>query len=274
MSDYKNELEVEATNVAIFGENFKVYGNINEPLFLGVDIAEMIEYDVDKTHQMLNLVDDDEKLTDTINRSGQNREMWFVTEFGLYELLMQSRKPLAKRFKLVIKNILKQIRMGTYIPPRRVSRNGHDGYTFYNAKIIFRDFSGEKDLNRQGRRSFSIIIDEEELANSLKRDGWNIKPLKSRDEEEEQKYFLPVAVRYDNIPPRIYKKSGDIITLLDEEAVGSLDYDEFSNVDVTVTPSNWDVNGNQGIKAYVKTMIVTLVEDELITRYIEEKPFN
>lgn len=59
---------------------------------------------------MLNSVDDDEKLIGTIFRSGQNREMWFLTEDGLYEVLMQSRKPIAKEFKKQVKLILKDIR--------------------------------------------------------------------------------------------------------------------------------------------------------------------
>lgn len=42
---------------------------------------------------MLNNVEEDEKLTNTIYASGQKREMWFLTEDGLYEVLMQSRKP-------------------------------------------------------------------------------------------------------------------------------------------------------------------------------------
>lgn len=48
---------------------------------------------------MLSLVDDGEKLKRTLYVSGQNREMWFLTEDGLYEVLMQSRKPIAKKFK-------------------------------------------------------------------------------------------------------------------------------------------------------------------------------
>ena len=48
---------------------------------------------------MLSTVDDDEKLVSTIFISGQNRKMWFLTENGLYEVLMQSRKPIAKDFK-------------------------------------------------------------------------------------------------------------------------------------------------------------------------------
>lgn len=47
---------------------------------------------------MVNLVDKDEKLKRTLYVSGQNRQLWFLTEdgFGLYEVLMQSRKPIAK----------------------------------------------------------------------------------------------------------------------------------------------------------------------------------
>ena len=45
---------------------------------------------------MMNNVDADEKLTYTIRNAGQGREMWFLTEDGLYEVLMQSRKPVAK----------------------------------------------------------------------------------------------------------------------------------------------------------------------------------
>ena len=50
------------------------------------------------------------KLVGTLFRSGQNREAWFLTENGLYEVLMQSRKPLAKEFKKKVKEILKSIR--------------------------------------------------------------------------------------------------------------------------------------------------------------------
>lgn len=59
---------------------------------------------------MLNVVDEDEKLTYTLYISGQNRQAWFLTEDGLYEVLMQSRKPIAKDFKKEVKKILKQIR--------------------------------------------------------------------------------------------------------------------------------------------------------------------
>lgn len=93
------------------GHELNIYGTTEEPLFLAVEVAKMIDYSVGKTGHMLHMVDQDEKLTLTIVRSGQRREMWFLTESGLYEVLMQSRKPIARRFKRAIKDILKDLRL-------------------------------------------------------------------------------------------------------------------------------------------------------------------
>ena len=97
--------------IIVQGHELTIYGTKEAPLFLAVDISKMIDYSVGKTGQMLDCVDPDEKLTTTIYRSGQRREMWFLTEYGLYEVLMQSRKPVARRFKSSVKRILKDIRL-------------------------------------------------------------------------------------------------------------------------------------------------------------------
>lgn len=102
----------------VFEKNFRVYGDFENPLFLAKDVAEWIEYDKDKVGQMLNTIDNDEKMTSPIYYSGQVRNMWFVTEDGLYEILMQSRKPIAKLWKKKVKEILKEIRKtGSYSKP-------------------------------------------------------------------------------------------------------------------------------------------------------------
>ena len=65
---------------------------------------------------MLQSVDEDEKIKilNPANNDGRvlqaNTEYWFLTEDGLYEVLMQSRKPKAKEFKKEVKKILKSIR--------------------------------------------------------------------------------------------------------------------------------------------------------------------
>lgn len=111
-----NQLQVfEQRNV--LGQELKIYGTQDDPLFLAKDVACWIEHT--DMSRMVNLVDGDEKLKRTLYVSGQRREMWFLTEDGMYEVLMQSRKPIAKEFKKKVKNILKEIRKtGRYEEPK------------------------------------------------------------------------------------------------------------------------------------------------------------
>jgi prophage antirepressor-like protein len=97
--------------IRVHGADLDIYGSKSEPLFLAVDIAKMIGYSISNTNQMLNTIDLSEKLTLRIQWLGQKREMWFVTEYGLYEILMQSRKPIARKFKSAIKSMLKDLRL-------------------------------------------------------------------------------------------------------------------------------------------------------------------
>ena len=106
-----NELKV-LNEQEVLGKQFRVYGTAEEPLFLAKDVAEWIEYSLSNVSKMLAAVDDEEKTIRTIVTSGSNyqTEAWFLTEDGLYEVLMQSRKPIAKQFKKEVKEILKTIR--------------------------------------------------------------------------------------------------------------------------------------------------------------------
>lgn len=95
----------------VLGKEFKVYGDFENPLFLAKDVAEWIEHS--NVSKMLNTVDNDEKTTLTISYNGNmTTNQCFLTEDGLYEVLMQSRKPIAKQFKKEVKKILKDLRMG------------------------------------------------------------------------------------------------------------------------------------------------------------------
>lgn len=101
----------------VLGKQFRIYGDFENPLFLAKDVAIWIDYDVSSVNKMLNNVDEDEKTTRKIIPNGSNyqTEAWFLTEDGLYEVLMQSRKPIAKQFKKQVKAILKEIRKtGSY----------------------------------------------------------------------------------------------------------------------------------------------------------------
>lgn len=94
----------------VLGFQVKTYGDMENPLFLAKDVAEWIGYDASSVNKMINNVDEEEKLNGIIFRAGQNREMTFLTEDGLYEVLMQSRKPIAKQFKKKVKTLIKDLR--------------------------------------------------------------------------------------------------------------------------------------------------------------------
>lgn len=140
-----------------------------------------------------------------------------------------------------------------------------------NVKIGYRNFSGnEGPYNQEGERSFSIFLDED-TAREVFDDGWNVKWPKPnpniKEEEDRRLPYLSVSVRFDKIPPKVVLIVGDKITKLDEEGVKTLDYAEIDNVDVIVTPSHWSVNGKTGIKAYLRSIYVTLREDRFTEKY-------
>lgn len=96
----------------LLGKQFKIYGDLENPLFLAKDVANWIDYEISNVSKMVKNVDDDEKIITRIN----NTSATFLTEDGLYEVLMLSKKPIAKEFKKEVKKILKLIRKtGIYL---------------------------------------------------------------------------------------------------------------------------------------------------------------
>lgn len=109
----KQQLSIVGRQV-LFGKEVAIYGTLEKPLFPVEEVRKWL--DVKNASQLTNRVGESERSMLNIGRQGKQ---WFVTEDGLYEILMQSRKPIAKEFKRGIKRILKEIRIqGGYIAER------------------------------------------------------------------------------------------------------------------------------------------------------------
>lgn len=139
-------------------------------------------------------------------------------------------------------------------------------------RIIFRNFAGkEGQYNRAGDRNFGVILPDN-IAEVMLRDGWNVKYLKPREDEEEEAEtpWLSVSLNFDKgRPPKVMLVTTRGRTNLDEAAVEMLDWADITNVDLIVRPYTWEVNGRTGIKAYLQSMYVTIEEDELERKYAE-----
>ena len=142
--------------------------------------------------------------------------------------------------------------------------------TIENAHIGWRNFSGlPGQYNAAGRRNFVVFFDGlEDYAAQLKQDGWNIRMTKPKeDSDAEPVPYLQVAVMFGKVPPLINLISSTGKVKIDEDTVGMLDWVEIANVDLIIRPHNYDINGRIGVKAYLKTMYITIVEDVFASKY-------
>ena len=141
--------------------------------------------------------------------------------------------------------------------------------TVENAKIIFKNFAGaQKKFNREGERNFNIVFDEEQ-GQELKEIGLNTRPLKDKEGNPTGEWAMKVKVRFDNVPPKIVLISSAGKQVLDETMVDQLDWARFENIDMVITPYQWNWNDKSGVTAYLKTGYFTLEEDDLDRKYAD-----
>lgn len=150
---------------------------------------------------------------------------------------------------------------------------GEGNVLMEDVRIVFRNFEGkEGPYNKAGDRNFAVLLDDN-VAQMMAEDGWNVKWLKPREDEEAkdepEQAYLPVSIRYDVFPPNVVLVTSGNRTTLDESTIEMLDFADITKVDIIVRPHSWQVNNKTGIKAYVKTMFVTIEEDELVRKYRE-----
>ena len=122
-----------------------------------------------------------------------------------------------------------------------------------DARIIFKNFSGAptKFNPRGGERGFSLIIPNDEIAERLIEEGWNVKIREPREEGEEPLRHLPVKISFNEYGPKVHLVVNNNRVKLDEESVDMLDDIVIGRVDMDLRPYDWEVNGNTGRSAYL-----------------------
>lgn len=141
-----------------------------------------------------------------------------------------------------------------------------------DARIMFRNFRGEGDrFNREGDRNFVLIIPNEDIADALAKEGWNVKIKDPREEGDAPFMYLPVKVKFNDRGPQVYLVTGDRHNRLTEESVGMLDDIDIASVNMDIRPYDWEVNGKTGRTAYLQSIEVFQEIDRFAARYAEEE---
>lgn len=136
-----------------------------------------------------------------------------------------------------------------------------------NATIMFRNFSGKEGrYNDAGQRNFCLMIPDD-VVERVKADGWNVRTLRPKDPDDPPAYYIQVAVKFEYLPPKILMISSGGKSQISESNVDILDWAEIKTCDVIVRPREWTMNGRQGVKAYLKSLYVTIEEDEFESKY-------
>ena len=148
-------------NSTLLGKEIDVWGSIEHPLFRAKDVTDWL--DLKNTPATIKCIDEDERHKFNLGRNGG--ETWFLTEDGLYEVLMQSRKPIAKQFKKGVKKILHEIRTkGGYIA---TTQNDTPATILARAMKVADEVIAEhekriKELEEQGRQQ-ELAIEQKDV---------------------------------------------------------------------------------------------------------------
>lgn len=146
-----------------------------------------------------------------------------------------------------------------------------------DARIVYRNFSGAgSQYNRAGDRNFSVVIDDQEIADALIEAGWNVRIKPPREPGDLPFMHLPVKIKFNDRGPAVYLKSGDADPVkLNEDTIGCLDSIDILGVDLDIRPYDWEVNGKEGRTAYLQALHITQDLDRFAARYTEDDlPFN
>lgn len=147
-----------------------------------------------------------------------------------------------------------------------------------DARIIFRNFEGRPDeYTREGDRSFSLVIPNQEIAERLQNNknkygvGWNVKIKAPRTPDESPYMHMKVKVKFNDRGPTVWLHSGSNIRQLTEDTIDMLDKIDIDKVDLDIRP--YDDVGRFGPfrSAYLQGMRVYQKLDRFAAQMAEEE---
>lgn len=145
----------------------------------------------------------------------------------------------------------------------------NDTVILEDVQIRFRNFAGREGMyNSAGDRNFAVLLPQD-IAEQMAKDGWNVKLLKAREEGEEDQPYISVKVNFGKRPPVIKMITDRGTTLLDEDTVDVLDWVDVKQVDLMIRPYEWSFGGKSGVKAYLQSLYITIIEDPLEVKYAD-----
>ena len=146
-----------------------------------------------------------------------------------------------------------------------------------DARIIYRNFAGAASkFNREGDRNFSIVIPDQEMADALVNEGWNVKIKAPREDGDVPFMTLPVKVKFNDRGPNVYLQTGNRMNRLDEDSIACLDQIAIVSVDLDVRPYDWVLyegtkDEKRGRSAYLQSIKVVQDVDRFASRFAEEE---
>lgn len=146
-----------------------------------------------------------------------------------------------------------------------------------DARIIYRNFAGAASkFNREGDRNFSIVIPDQEMADALVNEGWNVKIKAPREDGDVPFMTLPVKVKFNDRGPNVYLQTGNRMNRLDEDSIACLDQIDIVSVDLDIRPYDWVLyegtkDEKRGRSAYLQSIKVVQDVDRFASRFAEEE---
>jgi hypothetical protein len=143
--------------------------------------------------------------------------------------------------------------------------------TIRDAALMWRNFEGRETKFKPAgpdARSFNVVLTQEQYE-EFHAGGLNVRMKDAREEydEDEPLYTLQIAVGYKQRPPRVVMITSSSRVNLGEDSVGVVDWVDIGKVDLIFRCAHWDTAGKTGIKCWLKTMFITINEDELEMEY-------